>query len=49
MEMIAFNKADEFTAQIGAEVTAWGELGINEWNGRRSVEGRLVKLTTDGL
>jgi len=44
MEMIAFKKADEFTAEIGAEVTAWGELGINEWNGRRAVEGRLLKL-----
>ena len=44
MEMIAFNKADEFTAEIGAEVTAWGELDINEWNGRRAVEGRLLKL-----
>lgn len=44
MEMIAFNKADKFTAVIGDRVNVWCELGINEWNGRRSVEGRLLKL-----
>lgn len=45
MEMIAFNKAAEFIADIGDIVTVWCELGINEWNGRRAVEGRLLKLT----
>lgn len=45
MEMIAFNKAAEFTADIGDIATVWCELGINEWNGRRAVEGRLLKLT----
>lgn len=44
MEMIAFNKAAEFTADVGDTITAWAELGINEWNGRRAVEGRLRKL-----
>lgn len=45
METIAFNKAAEFTADIGDTATVWCELGINEWNGRRAVEGRLLKLT----
>jgi len=44
MEMIAFNKAETFTADIGDVVTVWCELGINEWKGRRAVEGRLLKL-----
>lgn len=44
MDMIAFNKASDFTADIGDEVSVWCELGINEWNGRRAVEGRLLKL-----
>lgn len=44
MEMIAFNKATEFTAEAGDMVAAWSELGINEWNGRRAVEGRLLKM-----
>lgn len=44
MEMIAFNKAAEFTADVGDIVTVWCELGVNEWNGRRAVEGRLLKI-----
>lgn len=44
MDMIAFNKAEIFTAQEGEQVTAWCELGINEWNGRSSVEGKLLRL-----
>jgi single-stranded-DNA-specific exonuclease len=44
MDMIAFNKSSEFTADIGDTVSVWCELGINEWNGRRAVEGRLLKL-----
>lgn len=44
MDMIAFNKASKFTADIGETVSVWCELGINEWNGRRAVEGRLLKL-----
>lgn len=49
MEMIAFNKADTFTADIGDEVNVWAELGINEWNGRRAVEGRLLRLEVVSL
>lgn len=44
MEMVAFGKAEKFTADVGDEVHVWAELGINEWNGRRAVEGRLVRL-----
>lgn len=44
MEMIAFNKSAEYTAEIGDVISVWCELGVNEWNGRRTVEGRLLKL-----
>lgn len=44
MEMIAFNKADKFTAEVGEDVSVWCELGINEWNSRRNVEGRLLRM-----
>lgn len=44
MDMIAFNKAERFTAVIGDVVRVWCELDINEWNGRRAVEGRLLRL-----
>lgn len=44
MQMIAFNKAAEYKAIEGDTVTAYAELSINEWNNRRSVEGRLLRL-----
>lgn len=44
-QMIAFNKADEFTAEIGEQVSVWIELTINEWQGRRTVEGRLLRMS----
>ncbi|MEO5499277.1 MAG: single-stranded DNA exonuclease RecJ, partial [Candidatus Saccharimonadales bacterium] len=44
MEMIAFNKAESFTAAMGDEVRVWCQLDINEWNGRRNVEGRLLRM-----
>lgn len=44
MDMIAFNKAEVFTAEIGEQVNVWCKLEINEWNGRRSVEGMLKRL-----
>lgn len=42
--VVAFNKADEFTAEIGERVSTWLELTINEWQGRRTVEGRLLRI-----
>lgn len=44
MDMIAFGKADVFTGEVSERVNVWCELGINEWNGRRSVEGMLKRL-----
>lgn len=44
MQMIAWGKAGEFTADIGERVNAWFGLTLNEWQGRRSVEGRLLRL-----
>lgn len=43
-EVIAFGKAQEITVQPGAAVEAWCHLDLNEWNGRRSVQGKLLKL-----
>lgn len=43
-QVIAFNKSDEFTAVMGDTVSVWVELTINEWQGRRSIEGRLLRL-----
>ncbi len=43
-QVIAFNKAEEFTAVIGDSVSIWVELTVNEWQGRRSIEGRLMRM-----
>ena len=44
IEMIAFNAPQHFFVEIGTVVTAWYRVDINEWNGRRSVEGQLLHL-----
>ena len=44
MEFLAFNAPEHFFAKIGAVVNIWYHPDINEWQGRRSVEGRLLHL-----
>ena len=46
-QAIAFNAADKFTAEVGDRVEVWIELTLNEWQGRRTVEGRLKRLEID--
>lgn len=46
LDMLAFNAPDHFFAEIGERVTVWYQPDINEWQGRRSVEGRLLHLET---
>jgi len=42
--MIAFNAPDHFFVETGERVTAWYQPSINEWQGRRSVEGYLLRI-----
>ncbi|PLS81976.1 single-stranded-DNA-specific exonuclease RecJ [Candidatus Saccharibacteria bacterium] len=44
LSAIMFNCHEE-DPEVGQQVDVWIELGINEWRGSRSVEGRLRKLT----
>lgn len=44
LQMVAFNKASQFSADVGEHVDIWFNLTLNEWQGRRSVEGRLLRL-----
>ena len=44
LQMLAFSAPDHFFVEPGEYVTAWYQPDINEWNGRRSVEGRLLHL-----
>lgn len=46
LQLLAFNAPDHFFAEPGEYVTVWYQPDINEWNGRRSVEGRLLHLET---
>lgn len=44
LQALAFNAPESFFREPGDIVTVWLQLGINEWNGRRTVEGRLLHL-----
>lgn len=44
MHFLAFNALDHFFVEIGERVTIWYQPDINEWQGRQSVEGKLLHL-----
>jgi len=44
IDMIAFNAPKHFFVEPGEYVTVWYTIDVNEWNGRRNVEGQLLHL-----
>ena len=44
MEFLAFNAPESFFVEPGEYVTIWFQPSVNEWQGRRTVEGRLLHL-----
>jgi len=44
LQMLAFNAPQHFFVSPGEYVSVWYQPDINEWNGRTSVEGRLLHL-----
>ena len=44
VQLLAFNAPDHFFVEPGAVVDVWYHPDINEWMGRRSVEGKLLHL-----
>ena len=44
LQMLAFNAPEELFCEPGDEVAAWFQPTINEWQGVRTVEGRLVHV-----
>ncbi|QJU08963.1 single-stranded-DNA-specific exonuclease RecJ [Candidatus Saccharibacteria bacterium oral taxon 488] len=44
LQMLAFNAPEEFFREPGDEVAAWFQSTVNEWQGVRTVEGRLVHV-----
>jgi single-stranded-DNA-specific exonuclease len=44
MQFLAFNAPEDFFVDLGESVDVWYHPVINEWQGRRSVEGQLLHL-----
>lgn len=44
MQFLAFNAPKSFFVELGERVTVWFQPSVNEWQGRRSIEGRLLHL-----
>ena len=48
LQMLAFNAPESFFREPGDEIAAWFQPNINEWNGVRTVEGRLLHVELQG-
>ena len=48
LQMLAFNAPEHFFVEVGTLVSVWYQPDINEWNGRRTLEGRLLHLELSG-
>jgi len=46
IEFIAFSAPEHFFVNVGDRASVWVTLDINEWQGRRSIEGRLLEVDT---
>lgn len=46
MQFLAFNAPEHFFVELGEQVNIWYHPDINEWQGQRAVEGRLLHLET---
>jgi len=44
IDMIAFSAPEHFFVEPGETVNVWYTVDVNEWNGRRNVEGQLLHL-----
>lgn len=45
LQVLAFNAPEEFFREPGDEVAVWFQPTINEWQGVRTVEGRLLHVS----
>ncbi len=44
LELLAFNAPSHFFVEPGSVLTVWYQPDVNEWQGRRTVEGRLLHI-----
>ena len=49
LQMLAFNAPEHFFVEVGTLVSVWYQPDVNEWNGRRTIEGRLLHLELSGV
>ena len=49
LQMLSFNAPEEFFRETGDEVVAWFQPTVNEWQGVRTVEGRLLHVSSAEL
>lgn len=47
LQLLSFNAPEHFFVEPGNTITAWYHPDVNEWQGRRSVEGRLLHIESD--
>ena len=45
LQMLAFNAPEEFFREPGEEVAVWFQPTVNEWQGVRTAEGRLLHVS----
>lgn len=48
MQFLAFNAPEHFFVEPGETITIWYQPDVNEWQGKRSVEGRLLHVMASG-
>ncbi len=44
LQMLAFSAPEHFFVEPGERITVWYQPDINEWQGRRMIEGRLLHI-----
>lgn len=44
IDLLCFNAPEHFFVEPSTQVTVWYTIGLNEWQGRRTVEGQLLHL-----
>jgi len=47
MQFLAFNAPDSFFVELGSQLSIWYHIDINEWRGRRSVEGQILHIEVE--
>jgi single-stranded-DNA-specific exonuclease len=47
IDMLAFGAPDHFFVEPGEKVTVWYTVDVNEWQGRRNVEGQIRHLISE--